>query len=58
MEILNEDQIKQFMELYGLKKQNIPKISQSDVLCKLYNIELGDVVKIHRFDSIYYRLCC
>lgn len=55
--ILKEKEIEELLNTYHVKRNNLPKINSTDVLCKYYNIKVNDVIEIHRNDTKYYRLC-
>ena len=60
--ILTEDEKKNVMKMYGIKKLNqFPKILKSDPVIRLLKTKSGDLVKIIRKsdtaqESIYYRV--
>ena len=47
-EILTEDEIKEVMESYILKKKEIPKILTSDPIVEYFNLKRGDIIRVIR----------
>jgi DNA-directed RNA polymerase subunit H len=59
--ILNEEEIKQVLDKYGIKPKNLPKIFTNDPVVKELNAKEGDILKIIRKsatagESLYYRI--
>lgn len=50
--IINKLTIKHILDIYG---KNLPKISKSDTLSRYYNAKIGQIFKIYRHNTIYYR---
>lgn len=52
-ELISEpEKIKEIIDIYG---KNLPKISKSDKVCQYYNGKIGEIFKIYRQNTIYYR---
>lgn len=47
-EIIGEGEVKELLNKYKIKKEQLPKIKSSDPVCKEIKAEAGDVVKITR----------
>jgi DNA-directed RNA polymerase subunit H (RpoH/RPB5) len=47
-ELLNEDEIKEILDSYIIKKKDIPKILTSDPIVKYFNLRRGDIIRIIR----------
>ena len=47
-ELLNEDEIKEILESYIIKKKDIPKILTSDPIVNYFNLKRGDIIRIIR----------
>jgi DNA-directed RNA polymerase subunit H len=59
--ILKENEIKEVLEKFNIKPENLPKILLSDPAVKAINAKEGDILKIVRKSktagiSIYYRI--
>jgi len=50
--IQDNEQIKNILEIYG---KGLPKITKSDPLSRYYNGKIGQIFKIYRQSTIYYR---
>lgn len=60
--ILTEDEIKEVLEKYNCKKENLPVILDKDPMAKYHGMKVGDVCKIIRKspvigEYISYRVC-
>ena len=53
--LLNDNEAKQVIDCYG-KSFYLPKIYDTDAICKYYDGKIGNVFKIIRSLSIYYRV--
>lgn len=53
--LLNDNEAKQVIDCYG-KSFYLPKIYVTDAICKYYDGKVGNVFKIIRSSSIYYRV--
>ena len=51
--IIDNDTHKNILEIYG--KATLPKISKHDVISRYYNAKIGDIFKIYRHNTIFYR---
>ncbi len=51
-EIMEESEVKELLDTYKIKKEQIPKIKISDAVIKEIKAEVGDVVKITRQSRI------
>jgi DNA-directed RNA polymerase subunit H (RpoH/RPB5) len=54
--------IRSVLKLYGIKRNQLPVIQKSDVVCRYLGIESGDLVRIHRVSPssgihVAYRMC-
>ncbi|MCW3133125.1 MAG: DNA-directed RNA polymerase subunit H [Methanophagales archaeon] len=47
-EVMEESEVKELLDTYKIKKEQIPKIKLSDAVIKEIKAEVGDVVKITR----------
>ncbi len=47
-EKMDEKQVKQLLEKFGIEKENLPKIKKNDAVAKKMDLEPGDVVHIRR----------
>ncbi len=59
--VIEESEIKELLDMYKIKKEQLPKIKLSDAVIKEIKAEVGDVVKITRRSrtagkSLSYRL--
>jgi DNA-directed RNA polymerase subunit H (RpoH/RPB5) len=60
-EILNNEEVEQFLTEYDLKKKELKRIFESDPICKYYNLKKGQIMRIIRSSqqtgiSVDYRL--
>jgi len=60
-EILHKDEKKAVLEKFGIPKDRLPFIMESDPVIKAIKAKAGDVIKISRKsptagDSVYYRV--
>ncbi len=51
-EVMEESEVKELLDTYKIKKEQIPKIKISDAVIKEIKAEVGDVVKITRQSRI------
>ena len=47
-ELLNEDEIKDILESYIIKKRDIPKILTNDPIVEYFNLKRGDIIRVIR----------
>jgi len=47
-EILNDDEIKEVLESYIIKKRDIPKILTTDPIVDYFNLKRGDIIRVIR----------
>jgi len=45
---LDEDEIEEVLEEYGVEKDDLPKIERTDAPLKQMDVEVGDVIEITR----------
>lgn len=45
---LDEDEVEEVLDKFGIEKDNLPKISRKDAVAKKMDLEVGDVVHIER----------
>ena len=60
-EVLTQDEKKEVLEMFGVDKEQLPKILDSDPVCKEIGAKKGDVLRILRKsdtsgESVYYRV--
>ncbi len=60
-EVLTKEETKEVLETFGASKEQLPKILDSDPVCKEIGAKKGDVLRILRKsetggESVYYRL--
>lgn len=59
-EILKEEEVEELLKLFGVSKEQLPKIKASDPIIKEIGAKPGDVIKITRKSltagvSVFYR---
>ncbi len=47
-EKMDEKEVKQLLEKFGIEKENLPKMDKNDAVAKKMDLEPGDVVHIKR----------
>ncbi len=60
-EVLTKEETKEVLEMFGIEKEKLPKILDSDPLCKEIGAKKNDVLRILRKsetggESVYYRV--
>jgi len=60
-EVLTQEEKKEVLEMFGVEKEQLPKILDSDPACKEIGAKKGDVLRILRKsetagESVYYRV--
>lgn len=60
-EILTQQEKKEVLEKFGVEKEQLPKILETDAVCKEIGAKKGDVLRILRKsetagESVYYRV--
>jgi len=60
-EVLTQEEKKEVLEMFGVEKEQLPKILDSDPACKEIGAKKGDVIRILRKsetagESVYYRV--
>jgi DNA-directed RNA polymerase subunit H len=60
-EVLTQDEKKEVMEMFNIDKEKLPKILDSDPVCKDIGAKKGDVLRIRRKsetagENVYYRV--
>jgi DNA-directed RNA polymerase subunit H len=60
-EILTAEERKEVLEMFGVEKEQLPKMLDSDAVCKEIGAKKGDILRILRKsetggESVYYRV--
>lgn len=53
---IDNDSLQLVLQTFKVKKKNLPKIFKNDPIIKYIGAQKGDLIKIHRPNSIYYRV--
>ncbi len=60
MEVMKKQEVEKLLKEYGIEKNQLPKVLESDPVVKALKAKKGDVIKIHRKDPtgeyFYYRV--
>ena len=54
--LLSNEESKKIIDCYGKKTFYLPKIFNTDAICKYYDGKVGNIFKILRTNNIYYRV--